>query len=50
MSKILFQTIQLSTSVQFSSIWPVDRSLSGATTPSQSGPESDANEEVLRVP
>ena len=36
--------------VQFSSIWPMDRTLSGATTPSQSGPGSDSNEEVLRIP
>ena len=30
---VLFQTIQFSTSIQFSSIWPIDRTLSGATTP-----------------
>ena len=33
-----------------SSIWPIDRSLSGATTPGQSGPESDSNEEILCIP
>ena len=33
-----------------SSIWPIDRTLSGATTPGQSGPESDGNEGVLRIP
>ena len=27
--------------MQFSSIWPIDRTLSGATTPGQSGPGSD---------
>ena len=37
-------------SVQFSSIWPIDRTLSGATTLGQSGPESDGNEEVLYIP
>ena len=30
---VLFQAIQFSLSTQFSSIWPIDRSLSGATTP-----------------
>ena len=30
---ILFQTIQFSTSIQFSSIWSIDMTLSGATTP-----------------
>ena len=29
---ILFQTIQLSISTKFSSIWPIDSTLSGATT------------------
>ena len=33
-----------------SSIWAIDRTLSGATTPGQSGPRSDANEKVLRIP
>ena len=46
----LFQTIQFSISTQFSSIWPIDRTLSDATTPGQSGPWSDANEGVLRIP
>ena len=33
MSKtVLFQTIQLSICTQFSSIWPIDRTLSGANT------------------
>ena len=31
-------------------IWPIDRTLSGATTPGQSGPGSDGNEGVLRIP
>ena len=28
----------------------IDKTLSGATTPGQSGPGSDGNEEVLRIP
>ena len=32
------------------SIWPIDRTLSGANTLSQSGPESNGNEEVLHIP
>ena len=47
---VLFQVIQFSISTHFSSIWPVDRTLSGATTPSQSGPGSDDNKGVLRIP
>ena len=35
--------------VQFSSIWPIDRTLLGATTPGQSGPGSNGNEGVLRI-
>ena len=38
---VLFQTIQFSISAQLSSIWPIDRTLSGATTPGQSRPGSD---------
>ena len=33
-----------------SSIWSIDRTLSGATTPNQSGPGSDGKEKVLRIP
>ena len=33
-----------------SSIWHIDRIRSSATTPGQSGPESDSNEGVLRIP
>ena len=33
-----------------SSIWPIDRTLSDATSPSQSGPGSNGNEEVLHIP
>ena len=47
---VLFQIIQFSISTQFSSIWYIDRTLSGATTPSQSGPWSDGNNGVLHIP
>ena len=33
-----------------SSIWAIDRTLSGATTPGQGGRVSDCNEGVLRIP
>ena len=36
--------------MHFSSIWPIDRTLSGATTPGQSGSGSDGNEGVLCIP
>ena len=42
---VLFQTIQFSTSLQFNFIWPIDRTLLGATTTG-----SDGNEGVLRNP
>ena len=32
------------------SIWPIDRTLSSATTQDQSGPESNGNEGVLHIP
>ena len=47
---ILFQQIQFSVSTQFISIWPIDRTLSGATTSEPSEPESDGNEEVFHIP
>ena len=51
MSKtVIFQTIRFSINTQFSSIWFIDRTLSSATTPNQSGPGSDGNEGVLRIP
>ena len=37
-------------STQFSSIQPIDRALSGTTTPDQCGPGSNANEGVLPIP
>ena len=33
-----------------SSIWAIDKTLSGATTPGQSGPGSNGNEGVLHIP
>ena len=36
--------------MQYSSIWLIDRTLSGATTLDQSGPGRDGNEEVLHIP
>ena len=47
---VLFQVIQFSVSTQFSSIWPIDRILSGATPLSQSGLASDGNEGLFRIP
>ena len=47
---VLFKPIQFSKSKQLRSIWPIDRTLSGATTQSQSGPGSDGSKEVLRIP
>ena len=32
------------------SIWPIDTTLSGATTPGQSGPGINSNEGVLSIP
>ena len=36
--------------IQFVSFWPTDRTVSDATTRSQSGSRNDDNEEVLRIP
>ena len=36
--------------VQFSSMWPIDRAISVATTLGQSEPVSDSKERVLRIP
>ena len=33
-----------------SSIWPIDWTQSDTTTPGQSEPGSDANDEVLQIP
>ena len=48
--KVIFQEILFSISTQLSFIWPIDRTLSGATTPGQNGRWSDGNEGVLRIP
>ena len=42
-SSLNIKTLSFQTT-QFSSILPIDRTLPGATTPGQSGPESDGNE------
>ena len=47
---VLIQTIHFSLSMQFNSIQPIDRALSGATIPGQSGPGSYGNEGVLHIP
>ena len=36
--------------MHFSSIWPIDRALLGATTPGEGGPGSNGNEGVLGIP
>ena len=45
---VQIQTIQFSISEQFSSIWPINRTLPGPTNPGQSGRGND--EGVLRIP
>ena len=47
---VLFLLIQFSISIHFSSIWPIDRTLSVATTRGLSGGGIYANEGVLRIP
>ena len=47
---VLLQTIQFSISIDFSSIWPIDRTLSSAATPCQNWPGSIGNEDVLHIP
>ena len=42
--------MQFSISTLFSSIWPIDSTLSGATTSGQSGPGSNGNKGVLCIP
>ena len=61
-SIVLFRAIQFSINTQFkcknsklkklriNSIWPIDRTPSGATAPGLSGPGYDWNEGVLRIP
>ena len=51
MSKtVLFLTIQFCISTQFSFIWPMDRTLSSATTPGLTEPWSNGNIGVLHIP
>ena len=45
-----FKRFSLEKSTQFSSIWPIDKTLSSATTSGQSGPGSNGNEGVLYIP
>ena len=45
----VFYWVKFRISTQFSSIWPIDRALSGATTLGQSGPGSDGNKGVLCI-
>ena len=47
---VLFQTIQFSVTTLFSSTSLIDRTLSRATTPGQSGPGSDGSKGVLLIP
>ena len=47
---VLFQAVQFSIRTQFSSIWPINRTLSGVTTPGQSGCGSNGNEGLLPKP
>ena len=47
---VLYQIIQFSIGTQFSSIWSIGRTLSGATTPGQSRLWSDGNKEVPHIP
>ena len=47
---VLFHAIHLSISTQFSSIKPIERTVSGATILGHVGPESDGNKEVLAFP
>ena len=44
-----FQTIQFSISIQFSSIWPIERTHSCATTLGQNGLVSNSNEGILCI-
>ena len=42
--------MQSASSSSDSSIWIIDMTLLGATTLGQSGPGSDGNERILRIP
>ena len=45
-----FQVVQFSISKHFSSIWPIDRTLSCASTPNQNGAGSNGNEVTFHIP
>ena len=47
---VLFQVIQFIISTQFSSIWPINRTLSDATTLGQSRSGSDGSKWILHIP
>ena len=47
---VLFQIIQFILKTQISSVLPINKIPSGATILGQSGPESDGNEGLLRIP
>ena len=47
---VLFQTIQFSINMQFRPVWPIDKNLSGATTPGQGGHGRDGNERASVFP
>ena len=47
---VLFQAIPFSISTQFTSIWPIDKALSGAIIPGQSGPGRNGNEGYYFLP
>ena len=46
---VLFQTIQISIITLFSSISPIDRNISCATTPGQSWPSNDGKKVVIQI-
>ena len=47
---VLFQAIVFNISIRFSSIWPIDKTLSGAPILGQSRTGSDGNKGVLCIP
>ena len=47
---VLFLTIYFIINTQFSTVLPIDRTLFGATTSGKSGPGSNGNEGVMRIP
>ena len=47
---VLLQAIQLNISTPFSFIWPIDRALSGATTPGQGRFGNNGSKRVFHIP